>query len=163
MNEIADVIRTLKEGNHNQVVTLKPAVSESDILSFEQRLNLRLPTELREFYRFSNGFETEELLFRILPLEEILEQKDEYEKDEFYIAEYLIYSDIWTLRVNKLTGQLSIYNSDHSSRHWMFLTNSFSEFITRFLNYGLFEEHGLYDWVNEEKADSRVGKGEFHP
>jgi hypothetical protein len=155
MSEIADVIRTLKEGNHNQVVTLKSAASETDLLNFEQQLNLRLPTELREFYGFSNGFETEELLFQILPLEEILNQKDEYNKDEFYIAEYMIYSDVWTLRVNNQTGELSIYNSDHSSRNWMFLTNSFSEFLTRFLTYGLFEERGLYDyWVNEEKTRS---------
>ena len=88
-------------------------------------------------------------------LKEILEQKDEYNKDEFYIAEYLIYSDVWTLRINNQKGELSIYNSDHSSRDWMLLTNSFDEFLTRFLNYGLFDEHGLYDWVNEEKADNR--------
>lgn len=155
MTEIAGVIRTLKNGNHNQAVTLKPGASESDILIFEQQMNLQLPTELREFYEFSNGFETEELMFQILPLEEILKQKNEYNKDEFHIAEYMIYSDVWTLRVDNQTGELSIYNSDHSSRDWMFLTNSFSEFLTRFLNKGLLEENGLYDWVNEEKADNK--------
>ena len=153
MIEITDIIQILKEGNHNQVVTLKSGASETDLLNFEQQLNLRLPTELREFYRFSNGFETEELLFQILPLEEILNQKDEYNNNEFYIAEYMIYCDVWTLRVNNQTGEFSIYNSDHSSRDWMFLTNSFAEFLTRFLNCGLFEEHGLYDWVNEEKTE----------
>ncbi|MHB8207209.1 SMI1/KNR4 family protein [Mucilaginibacter sp.] len=41
------------------------------IENFEKELNLILPDEIKQFYKFSNGFESAEDIFRIIDFEEI--------------------------------------------------------------------------------------------
>jgi hypothetical protein len=70
---IADIITKIENNKDRLGITLYPKATTSDISAFENNKSLRLPGDLREFYSFSNGFESSEDMFRIIPLNEIIE------------------------------------------------------------------------------------------
>jgi hypothetical protein len=86
----------------------------------------------------------------MIPLEEIIGNK---EADKpIWIAEYMIYSDMWSLEINPDDPNdysISVIDWD---RRKIILTNSLAEFIGRFLKGGVFEKGGLYHWKDEIKA-----------
>ncbi|MET4106119.1 SMI1/KNR4 family protein [Hymenobacter sp. UYP22] len=143
--DIYEVLSTLKANLNQTDITLYPGASEQLIQQFEQEMNLVLPTDFKVFYSFCNGFESEEDMFRMIPLEEILERKQEFEPRQFYIAEYLIYCDMWEV---ELTTNPSIYRI-HSG---VTLTDSLVVFLNRFLQGGVFEATGLYNWREEVRS-----------
>ena len=142
-----EIFNRIKADKIKLGITLFAPASLSDISKFEKARNTKLPDDIKTFYSLTNGFESDEDLFRIIPLQEIVENmkdRDTYteNKGDFHIAEYLIYSDMWTLRVNASNpNQYEIYNKAESV---VVLTNLFSEFLTVFLDKGVFE--GLYSW-----------------
>ncbi|OQP52900.1 SMI1/KNR4 family protein [Niastella populi] len=144
---IKDIINRIKTDKAKLGITLNAPASFSDIVKFEEILHITLPDDIKTFYSFSNGFESDEDMFRIIPLEEIVDnmkERDTYTESngDFHIAEYMIYCDMWTLHVDSNdSNQYNIYNKTVNT---IVLTNSFSEFLTVFMNYGVFE--GLYTW-----------------
>jgi len=136
MKTIQDIIETIRKNKTQLGITLYEPAHDYDIENFEQELNIKLPDDIKAFYRFCNGFESEEDMFRIIPLEEILYNKSKYITNEFYIAEYMVYCDMWTVSVNDTDNSYNI----------SILTNSFTEFLDRFIQGGVFEENGLYAW-----------------
>lgn len=142
-----EIFNRIKADKIKLGITLFAPASLSDISKFEKARNTKIPDDISAFYSFTNGFESEEDLFRIIPLEEIIDNmkdRDTYVENEgdFHIAEYMIYSDMWTLSVNPSNpNQYKIYNK---ADNVVVLTNSFPEFLTVFLDKGVFE--GLYAW-----------------
>jgi cell wall assembly regulator SMI1 len=144
---IADIVNYLKEHLDQTDITLNKGASDELIKQFEEVFDVTMPNDIRSFYKFTNGFISAEDNFAIIPLEEIIDNKVMRSISQLYIAEYMVYCDMWELQINRSTGQYSInYN--------IALTNSFAAFIQRFLVGGVFEEKGLYDWHNEIKSKS---------
>ncbi|RYU81848.1 SMI1/KNR4 family protein [Hymenobacter persicinus] len=132
-------------------ISLYPAASAQLVSHFEAEMGLVLPADFKEFYSFCNGFESEEDVFRVIPLEEILERRSEHPKGQFYVAEYLIYGDMWKVELNEEQPgryQISNHGSDALT---IVLTDSLAEFIGRFLQGGVFDVAGLYEWREEIK------------
>ncbi|MDQ2793909.1 MAG: SMI1/KNR4 family protein [Bacteroidota bacterium] len=150
---IEEVIATIKAGPND--ITLYPGAGNSLIKEFEQQMQFKLPADLKAFYQCCNGFESAEDLFRIVPLDEILERiswdkranrMSELKSNQFYLAEYLIYCDTWTIEIDLIEmGSYKII-SDVNTCVETALTHSFAEFLVRFLTGGVFDENGLYKW-----------------
>lgn len=144
---ITDIIERIKTEKAKSGITLYAPASLSDISRFEKVIGIRLPDEMVAFYCFSNGFETAEDMFRIIPLEEIIDNmkdRDSYIENlgDFHIAEYMIYCDMWTLHINPHDrNQYKIYNKANNT---ITLTQSFPDFLNVLLNGGVFD--GLYSW-----------------
>ena len=69
----------------------------------------------------------------------------------FYIAEYLLFCDMWGIEINPYDkNDFLIFNQPEEYRT-ITLTNSFAEFLGRFLQRGVFGKGGLYDWHEEVK------------
>jgi len=145
---IQDIIQIIRQSKDELGITLYAPASSIQIENFEKELNLILPDEIKQFYKFSNGFESAEDIFRIIDLEEILEQKEHYKTNQFYIAEYMIYSDMWEVVINPIANNYSIQEASFKTT----LTSSFAEFLDRFLKGGIFETGGLYDWKEHIKS-----------
>ncbi len=58
-------------------ITPYAPASEEEILDFERALGQELPDDFKTFYRYCDGFYSDEDMFRIVPLAEILEVRDE--------------------------------------------------------------------------------------
>lgn len=145
---ITDLIEYIKRNQASLGITLYEAAAETQLLDLERLKGVRLPTDIRTFYQFSNGFESAEDLFRIIPLDEIFtnDRLDKYvdAPHDFHIAEYLIYCDMWTVSINPLNAEsYIIYNKVNES---VILTNSFTDFLEVFLSKGVFGDRGLYHW-----------------
>ncbi len=146
--KITDIISKIQSNKADFGVTLYKAASVIDITKFEKTKGVKLPTDIKQFYTFCNGFESEEDMFRIIPLDEILENKqDSYTigQKDFHIAEYMIYCDMWTIAIDAQNSEnYSIYKKTDSQ---LTLTNSFASFLDKFLTGGVF--NGLYKWEEE--------------
>jgi hypothetical protein len=128
------------------IVVNKPA-STNQIKSFENKIGFDLPKDFKEFYLICNGFSCTEDIFNMMPLEEITRHKDDYGSDWFHFAEYMIYSDMWSLR-KKVAGTYEIFNKSTTE---VVLSNSLLEFLERFLQGGIFEKGGFYEWHDHFK------------
>jgi hypothetical protein len=122
-------------------ITLYPPTSNKEIEDFENSIKIKLPEDIKTFYKFCNGFESNEDMFRIIPLEEILSSWEDYTGSDFYIAEYMVYCDIW------IFSTIGDNNYKICTHDKTILTDSFTEFLHRFIIGGVFEKAGLYDWA----------------
>ena len=151
---IQDTLDILKINISKFDIEMYPGVSDWHIANFERRLNLKLPDDLKYFYKVCNGFESAGDMFRINPLDDIPTIVDKFNADHFYVAEYMTYCDMWYLKINpQNNNDYSIFNFDRCNNK-LILTNSFSNFINRFLIGGVFEKDGLYDWHEEIRKSS---------
>ena len=129
-------------------LTLHPAADEARLQAVERIYNITLPDDFKEFYRFSDGFETDEDIFNMIPLIAIIQYKDKKNSARFYIAEYMIYSDMWQLEINPdNSNDYKIFIEANYNK--IVLTTSLAEFIDRFLKGGVFGPGGLYEWQQE--------------
>ena len=127
-----------------------PATAE-DIKNLELAINQKLPQDLYDFYSYCNGFETNDVLFRVIPISEILSYIHEL-TTSFYFAEYMVYSDNWKIRLHD-KKYYSITNDNHSSVAPLTLTTSVIEFLERYVTGGgVFGDKGLYKWFDEVEA-----------
>ncbi len=126
---------SLKDG-----VRLYAPASENEILDFERKIGFAMPDDFKKFYSVCNGFECEDDIFNFIPLHQIIENADHGE-DWFHFCEYMIFSDMWTLRKTN-----DIYEIVNLNEQELVLTKSLSEFLEHFLVGNVFEEGGLYKW-----------------
>jgi len=144
--DIHEVLSTLKANLPQTDITLYPGTSEQLIRQFEQEINSVLPTDFKTFYSFCNGFESKKDMFRMIPLEEIVDWKQREKPQQFYVAEYLTYCDMWEVELtNPLSGTYRIHNMDVT------LTDSLAVFLNRFLQDGVFGDKGLHNWCEEAR------------
>jgi len=143
---IEQIIARIEAGPND--IKLYPAATQSLLESFEDKAKLVLPLDFKALYSFSNGFESAEDLFRIIPLDELMDDWHSENRvgKQFYFAEYLIYSDLWGVRLGEEgKDDYSIYYPDSEQRK-LFMTSSLAEFLGCFLDAGIYGENGLYDW-----------------
>ena len=95
---ITEAIELLKNYNGLLDLTLHSGASEELIVKVERTYKISLPEDFKTLYRFSDGFETVEDIFNMIPLGEVIKNKKENEP--LWIAEYMIYCDSWELEVN---------------------------------------------------------------
>ncbi|WP_158826739.1 SMI1/KNR4 family protein [Mucilaginibacter lacusdianchii] len=150
---IDNIINHLKDNLAQTDIRLFAAAGNNLISSFEQGLSLKLPDDVKQFYKFANGFASAEDQFRIIPLEEIIDQTRRHLPNVISIAEYMVYCDVWHIEVN--AANYNDYHIFNIGRHseTVVLSHSFAEFLHRFLQGGVFETGGLYDWYDEVREN----------
>lgn len=153
---IISVLDFIKDNSKRLGVHLNDSASDIDIDQFEQN-KMFLPDDFKLLYKFSNGFETDQDIFRLIPLKEIINnKKDDYliSDSSFHFTEYMIYSDMWTVDINlKNKNDYKIYNKADDI---IFLTNSIAEFLITFINRGIYD--GLYQWRDDIKKQTLSNK-----
>ncbi|GAB2833218.1 SMI1/KNR4 family protein [Ferruginibacter profundus] len=142
---ILDIITQIKTEQNRLDITLNKKATAEEIAHFETIKNIQLPDDFRIFYSFCNGFETNDFMFRIIPLYEIIDNIPDrhlIKKQDFHFAEYMIYSDMWTLSIAPDDkNSYAIYNKMNNV---VTLTNYLAEFLKVFITGGVFD--GLYTW-----------------
>lgn len=142
---LLDVLKYIKDNSFKIGIQLNKPATSVEIEVFENRKG-KLPDDFKNLYMFSNGFETDHDLFRLIPLEEVLENgldKNYLISDKsFHFTEYMIYSDMWSVDINNdNSNDYKIYNKTDDV---VYLTDSLAEFLCVFINKGIYE--GLYEW-----------------
>lgn len=140
---LANVLHYIEKNAAKLFYSLNKPASDEEIAHFEKNM-FALPNDIKQLYRFSNGFEDNDM-FRFIPLNEIIEKKrDSWLTNEtsFHFAEYLIYCDMWSIEIDSENkNNYRIYNK---SEQVVYLTNSIAEYLAVFINKGLYE--GLVAW-----------------
>lgn len=93
-------------------IKLNPSATTEDICKLESAVGHVLPEEIKSFYSYCNGFDTEDWIFNVLSIEQILYYKFELELSEFYFAEYMIYTDDWRIKIEN-SDTYFITNGNH--------------------------------------------------
>ncbi|MEM7367703.1 MAG: SMI1/KNR4 family protein [Bacteroidota bacterium] len=165
--EMSDIIQRIDREQQSLNITLYGEASDADILHFEQRTGISLPDDFKTLYRYSNGFEVGDDLFRILPLENVQDELMIGER-EFYFADYLVFCDVWRvvielkdpnkysilydIGIEKIKEQI---NANQSQLRLLYksvaLTQSLAQFLQVLFDAGVFD--GLYDWGEKRMHD----------
>lgn len=140
------LINSIASKHKKDGIDVNPPAKLSEIENFEKRIGFKLPDDFKNFYLIANGFECNEDIFKFINIDEILGNESNYGLDWFYFSEYMIYSDMWGLRLSKSNKEYEIFNASYPEKA---MTYSLAEFLERFLRGNVFEEGGLYDWQNE--------------
>ncbi len=147
--KLIDVLTFIKDNTTLVGIELNKPATENEIDFFENS-KIKLPQDFKTLYKFSNGFETDEDLFRLIPLNEIMDNgKDHYciSDTSFHFAEYMIYCDMWTVEINP--NEIENYKIYNKAGNIAYLTNSLAEFLCVFINKGIYE--GLYEWREKKQ------------
>jgi hypothetical protein len=147
--EIRELIASIAEKHRATGIDLNPPASADQIRNFERRTGFLLPADFSEFYLVCNGFSCNEDLFNMIPLEDVLDDKTNFGKNWFYFSEYMVYSDMWALRLGT-GGKHEIVNDAYPG---LVLTSSLHEFLEHFLLGNVFDPGGLYEW--QEKLNAK--------
>lgn len=145
---IREVISAIEQRHKESGITLNQPATEQEIMNFERKAGFQLPSDFKEFYKICNGFSCTEDIFNIISLGDALQYKEDYGKNWFRFAEYMIYSDVWTMRRIENGGYEIFFKYGKE----IVLTNSLQHFLERFLQGNVFETGGLYDWHEEMKT-----------
>src|SRR5687768_9314960 len=124
MTSIEQIIRRLKHEGQKFGIVLNSPAPTSELKGIKEKLGVELPSDISNFYKVCNGFESEDHLFRIIPIREIIEEKSELENRTFDFAEYLIYSDTWSIRLGEDGTFYEIINCNHGTENPVVLSNS---------------------------------------
>jgi SMI1 / KNR4 family (SUKH-1) len=147
--------KQLFEDNKNVIkqlgITLKEPCSEQDITDLQSKLSYPLPSDFIEFYTFCNGIETDDFMFRIIPISEVIDYRSELKSNMLHFAEYMIYSDQWLIQLNE-EGSYEILNNDHETKEMTVQSNSILGFLEIYLTGGLFNKlnnNSFWDRLNK--------------
>jgi hypothetical protein len=145
---ITEIINQLKSNIGQGGIILRDGANEASIEEVERACNVTLPDDFKEFYRFSDGFEKDEDTFNFLPLRDIIYNKNAHHKSPLYIAEFMIYCDMWQLEINpdNCNDYKIIVEANYNK---LVLTKSLAEFIMRVIKGDVFGAGGLYEWQEE--------------
>lgn len=140
-----EIINAIVQKHRDSGIDINPPASLLEIADFENSTGFLLPTDFKEFYLRCNGFGCNEDIFNVLSLSDMRQYSQDYGDNWFYFSEYMLYSDMWGLRLTA-TGQYEIFNGSYPDKA---MTSSLSEFLSRFLKGNVFEKGGLYEWQEE--------------
>ncbi|SHN18715.1 SMI1/KNR4 family protein [Flavobacterium xinjiangense] len=149
---LIEVLNYMKENASQLGIQFNQPATEIEIENFKN-IKIELPKDFKILYEFCNGFETDDILFRLIPLSEIIEhQKDDYliSDNSFHFTEYLIYCDMWSVEINQ--ENIEDYKIYHKVEDVFVLTNSITEFLCVFINKGVYD--GLYPWEEEKRINN---------
>ena len=144
---IKDLIHSIAKKHKESGIGIYDPATLADINAFEKQIGFSLPPDFIEFYTTCDGFGCNEDIFNMTPLAEIIRDPQHRGKNWFYFSEYMIYSDMWGLRLTD-TLQYEIFNGSYPT---IAMTSSLEEFLERFLKGNVFDDGGLYDWHDELK------------
>jgi hypothetical protein len=147
---IIDATELLKAYKGPFKLTLHAGATDALISNAEDIYGLTLPDDFKTLYRFTDGFEIDEDILNLIPLKEIIANKEDGKS--MWIAEYLIYSEMWELEINPDNPEdysIAAFDMDKGK---VILTRSLATFIERLLKGGVFETGGLYHWLDEIKS-----------
>lgn len=139
---IQEVLIKIIQKNKDSGIDVYPPATFKNITNFEKKIGFSLPNDFKEFYLTCNGFSCNEDIFNMVPLSDMANYPQDYGLNWFYFSEYMIYSDVWGVR---LTGaeEYEIFNSSYPTTS---LTTSLYEFLERISIGHVFETSGLYEW-----------------
>jgi hypothetical protein len=98
---VVEYIETIKSNPAKFKIVTKNGLAFSEIDELERKLSIKLPGDLVSFYYHSNGLEGDDWIFNIIPLNEVEKLTDE-EGEYLSFAEYMIYSDMCGLCIDKV-------------------------------------------------------------
>jgi hypothetical protein len=154
MGNTEQLFNRLEETVKSLGIKLNSPATAEDLKNLELAINQKLPQDLYDFYSYCNGFETNDVLFRVIPIGEILSYIHEL-TTSFYFAEYMVYSDDWKIKLHD-KKHYRITNDNHKSVAPLTLTTSVIEFLERYLTGGgVFGDNGLYKWFDEVQVNSK--------
>ena len=81
-------------------IETKAGLNLKTIIEIENRLKVKLPNDIIDFYLYTNGLEGNNFVFNIIPLPEVEKIKDATGK-YLTFAEYMIYSEICGLELDQ--------------------------------------------------------------
>lgn len=129
-------------------IDIYPPASKEGIKYLENKINMKLPEEWVLFYSICNGFTCTEDIFNMKTIEWITEYPDDFGNGWFHFCDYMINSDMWTMRKNS-NNLFEIINKGEEE---IILTTSLNAFLERFLEGGVFDPGGLYAWHEQIKT-----------
>lgn len=147
---INGIVREIIKKHKGYGIEINAPATPTDISAFEKQIGFALPADFVEFYCVCNGFSCTEDIFNIIPLSEIRLYPRDYGANWFYFSEYMIYSDMWGLRLTS-EGKYEIFNGSYPT---IPMTSSLGAFLSKFLKGNVFDSGGLYDWQEELKIKS---------
>lgn len=139
MDKFKQFFGSKKDDVNKLGITFNDPCSEEDIADLQSKLSQPLPSDLIDFYTFCNGIETEDFMFRAIPISEVIDYRSELKSNTLHFAEYMIYSDQWLIQLNE-GGGYNILNNDHGSKETTVQSNSIFEFLEIYLTEGLFSK-----------------------
>ncbi len=151
--KLKELITEITKKNRKEGIDVYQPASATEILAFEKEIGFLLPGDFKEFYLCCNGFGCVDDIFNMIPLGRIKNHPSDYGINWFYFAEYMIYSDMWGLRINS-KEEYEIFNGSYPD---LILTSSLKEFLEKFLQGNVFEPGGIYNW-QEEIRNSALNK-----
>ncbi|GAB3823484.1 SMI1/KNR4 family protein [Hymenobacter jeollabukensis] len=145
------IIDKLRANQHRLGIELNPPAPEAAIQQLEQALGRPLPPDIAAFYRYCNGFEcVQDFLFKINPIDWILEFSGQLAAQRFEVADYLISSDVWEVVLDPTDlARYRIINANHGMEAEVTLTDSLYAFISRYLDGEGYLD--LYQWYEQVK------------
>jgi hypothetical protein len=144
-----NIVESIVKKHKDTGINVNAPATLADIADFERKIGFTLPTDFTEFYTTCNGFSCNEDLFIMIPLADIRRHPQDYVTNWFYFSEYMIYSDMWGLRLTT-GGEYEIFNGSYPT---IAMSSSLEEFLNRFLKGNVFEAGGLYNWHDELKIN----------
>lgn len=153
MNRFKQLFADHKYAAKQLGITLNDHCSDEDLANLQSKLSFPLPPDLIEFYTFCNGFDTDDFLFRVIPVQEAIDYKSEFKNNTFHFAEYMIYSDQWLIQLHE-TGRYEILNDDHGTQKMAVQATSVLKFLEIYLTEGLFsrlDNNSFWDRLNKNR------------
>jgi len=153
MNKFKQLFKDHKRKVKKLGITFNAPCSDEDLADLESKLSYPLPPDLIEFYTFCNGFDTDDHLFRVIPVQEAIDYKRELANNNFHFAEYMIYSDQWLIQLYD-EGQYEVINNDHGTQEMTVQTTSILKFLEIYLTEGLFsklDNNSFWDRLNKSR------------
>lgn len=134
---IQEAINQLQAYQGPYELTLHPGAGEDLLTAVESAYGITLPDDFKALYRFSDGFETDEDIFNMIPLTEIRNNKDR--DSPLYIAEYSLLpqaSRLW-LNAFMILSDFITYPLYHKRRRlrerWAVYQNNADEILIRYI------------------------------
>ncbi|TCD22007.1 SMI1/KNR4 family protein [Pedobacter psychrodurus] len=153
MNKVKQLFKDHQLAVKQLSITFNAPCSPEDLADLEQKLNHPLPPDLIEFYTFCNGFNTDDWLFRVIPVHEAIDYKSELANNIFHFAEYMIYSDQWLIQLQE-GGQYEVINDDHGTQEMAVQATSILKFLEIYLSEGLVsksDHNSFWDRLNKNR------------
>jgi hypothetical protein len=83
MTDTERIIQRLKSEGQKFGIVLNSPAPDKELTDIKNKLGIDLPSDILEFYKHCNGFESDDHLFRVIPLSEINENNNELESGTF--------------------------------------------------------------------------------
>jgi hypothetical protein len=153
MNKFKQLFKNKKDAVKKLGITFNDPCNDKDLTDLEQKLSYPLPPDLIEFYTFCNGFDTDDHLFRVVPISEAVDYRHELKDNTFHFAEYMIYSDQWLIQLHE-GDQYEVINDDHGIQEMTVQSTSILKFLEIYLTEGLFsklDNNSFWDRLNKNR------------